>query len=42
MDAGAPLPPLPDQAPTWGRAAALARDWGLGRLASRLEALSSS
>ena len=42
MDAAAPLPPLDDQQPTWARAAALARDWGLGRLAGRLEALSSS
>ena len=42
MDAAAPLPPLDDQKPTWGRAAALAREWGLGRLAGRLEALSSS
>jgi DNA polymerase I len=42
MDAGAPLPPLPDQEPTWGRAAALARGWELNRLADRLEALSTS
>jgi DNA polymerase I len=42
MDREAPLPPLPDQTPTWPRAAALAREWGLGRLAGRLEALSSS
>jgi DNA polymerase-1 len=42
MDPGAPLPPLEDQAPTWERAAALADEWGLGRLAGRLEALSSS
>ncbi|MCU1500377.1 MAG: hypothetical protein JWM47_4330 [Acidimicrobiales bacterium] len=38
MDAAAPLPPLPDQQPTWGRAAALAREWELARLADRLEA----
>jgi len=37
MDATAPLPPLTDQQPTWGAAAALARDWGLERLARRLE-----
>ena len=37
-----PLPPLGDQQPTWSRAAALAEEWGLGRLAGRLEALSSS
>jgi DNA polymerase I len=42
MDAEAPLPPLDDQEPTWARAAALADEWGLGRLAGRLEALSSS
>ena len=29
MDAAAPLPPLPDQEPTWERAAALAREWQL-------------
>ncbi len=42
MDADAPLPPLEDQTPTWDRAAALAGEWGLGRLAGRLEALSTS
>ena len=42
MDASAPLPPLEDQEPTWARAAELARGWGLGRLAERMEALSSS
>jgi DNA polymerase-1 len=42
MDAEAPLPQLNDQQPTWPRAAELARAWGLGRLAGRLEALSSS
>jgi len=42
MDAEAPLPALDDQQPTWPAAAGLARDWGLGRLAGRLEALSSS
>jgi DNA polymerase-1 len=39
MDASAPLPPLDDQVPTWRAAAALARDWGLGRLTERLEEL---
>lgn len=39
MDAAAPLPPIKDQTPTWGRAAALARDWELNRLAQRLEDL---
>ncbi len=42
MDAEAPLPPLDDQEPTWDRAAALANEWGLGRLAGRLGALSTS
>jgi hypothetical protein len=42
MDRLAPLPPLEDQVPTWERAAALASDWGLSRLAGRLESLSSS
>ena len=41
MDAQAPLPPLDDQVPTWSVAAELARAWGLGRLAGRLEALST-
>ena len=39
MEATAPLPPLDDQAPTWGRAAALARNWELARLADRLDEL---
>ena len=42
MDASAPLPSLDDQQPTWGRAAALAEGWGLGRLAGRLEALEAA
>ena len=42
MDAAAPLPDLPDQIPTWDKAAALARDWELGRLASRLEELAAA
>ena len=36
MDGSAPLPPLDDQTPTWGVAAALARDWELNQLADRL------
>ena len=40
MDASAPIPPLPDMTPTWARAAALARAWGLKALAERLAALS--
>jgi DNA polymerase I len=42
MDAVAPLPKLPDQNPTWAKAAALARDWALNRLAERLDALAAS
>jgi DNA polymerase-1 len=36
MDRSAPLPALGAQKPTWSRAAALARDWGLNQLADRL------
>jgi DNA polymerase-1 len=39
MDPSAPLPPLPDQTPTWEAAAALAQDWGLKALAERLAQL---
>jgi len=39
MDASAPLPSLDDQTPTWGAAAALAREWELNQLADRLAAL---
>jgi 5'-3' exonuclease len=39
MDASAPIPPLPDMAPTWDKGAALARAWGLNALADRLAAL---
>jgi exodeoxyribonuclease III len=39
MDASAPLPALADQAPTWAKAAALARDWELAALANRLAGL---
>jgi exodeoxyribonuclease III len=41
MDAAAPLPALDDQTPTWDRAAALAREWGLDRLADRLDELAA-
>ena len=37
MDRKAPLPKLGDQTPTWDKAAALAREWGLNALAKRLE-----
>lgn len=42
MDASAPIPKLPDQTPSWAKAAALARDWELNRLADRLAALAAS
>ncbi|MFO1056543.1 MAG: 5'-3' exonuclease [Dongiaceae bacterium] len=42
MNAAAPLPPLPDQRPRWGDAAALARDWELNRLAERLEGMAAA
>jgi DNA polymerase-1 len=41
MDRSAPLPDLRDQIPTWVKAATLARDWELNRLADRLDALVS-
>jgi DNA polymerase-1 len=41
MDKSAPLPPLRNQKPTWARAASLARDWQLKRLADRLGDLAS-
>ena len=42
MDASAPLPPLRDQTPTWGKAAARMREWELNRLADRLDELAQS
>jgi DNA polymerase-1 len=42
MDATAPLPPLEDQRPAWDRAAALAREWELNRLAARLDELAAA
>ena len=39
MDRKAPLPTLRNQKPTWQRAAAMARDWGLNQLARRLDDL---
>src|SRR5439155_19044973 len=41
LDASAPLPPLPNQVPTWAEASRLSGDWGLGALAGRLEALAA-
>jgi DNA polymerase-1 len=42
MDPAAPLPALDDQVPTWQKAAALARDWELNRLAERFEQLAAA
>jgi DNA polymerase-1 len=36
MDSSAPLPELADQRPTWEKAAALAGDWELRQLSTRL------
>jgi DNA polymerase-1 len=41
MDRTAPLPPLPDQTPTWESAAILAKEWGLNALAKRLAGLAT-
>ena len=41
IDKKAPLPPLRNQKPTWTKAAVLARDWQLNKLADRLVALSA-
>jgi DNA polymerase-1 len=37
MDVRAPLPSIATQRPTWDKAAALAREWDLNKLAERLE-----
>jgi DNA polymerase-1 len=42
MDRSAPLPPIHDQTPSWGKAAELARQWELDRLARRLEDLAKA
>jgi DNA polymerase-1 len=42
MDKSAPLPALRDQAPTWERAAELAHDWGMNKLAERLVGLAQT
>ncbi|HLJ19423.1 MAG TPA: exodeoxyribonuclease III [Stellaceae bacterium] len=39
MNAKAPLPKVGAQTPTWDKAAALAREWGLNQLAARLDKL---
>jgi exodeoxyribonuclease-3 len=41
MNRKAPLPSLRNQKPTWGKAAALAREWELKQLAGRLEQLAA-
>ena len=42
MDKRAPLPALRNQRPTWTKAAMLARDWQLNKLADRLEGLAAA
>jgi len=42
MNRKAPVPRLPDQAPTWAKAAALARSWQLNQLAERLDELANA
>jgi exodeoxyribonuclease III len=42
MDRKARLPRLPDQKPTWRKAAALAREWELNQLARRLDELAAA
>jgi DNA polymerase-1 len=42
MDASAPLLSLASQKPTWGKAAALASEWGLDQLAERLGKLAET
>ena len=42
MDKLAPLPALRNQKPSWKKAAALAKDWQLNKLAERLEGLAAA
>ena len=42
MDRKAPLPPLPDQTPSWMTASALARTWQLEQLADRFAAMAKA
>jgi DNA polymerase-1 len=42
MDKRAPLPPLRNQKPTWEKAANLAREWQLNKLADRFTALAGN
>jgi DNA polymerase-1 len=41
MVTDAPLPPIPDMIPTWGKAAALAKKWELNGLSERLALLAA-
>ena len=41
MDAAAPMPALDDRTPSWDKAATLARDWDLARLAQRFDELAA-
>ena len=42
MDRKAPLPSLRSRPPTWGKAAARTREWGLSQLADRLDELAAA
>jgi DNA polymerase-1 len=42
MDKRVPLPPLRNQRPTWEKAANLAREWQLNKLADRFTALAGN
>jgi exodeoxyribonuclease III len=42
MNRKAPVPRLPDQTPTWAKAAALAHAWQLGQLAKRLDEIANA
>jgi DNA polymerase-1 len=42
MNPSAPLPPVRNEPPTWMKASALAREWGLNKLADRLAELAKA
>jgi hypothetical protein len=42
MNAKAPIPKIPDQKPTWSKAAALMRRWELNGVAGRIEDLAAA
>jgi DNA polymerase I len=42
LDASAPLPSLPDQAPTWAEASSFAKELGMNQLSERLAALAAA